>query len=349
MAIEFVDSFDHYKLGNTISDPVLLAQLNAKWTSNFLRLDIENTGRTGNCLTITYGSFIFKTVTHQSSWSGVLAFRANTGNAGGGPIYILNNNGTNLFKIVYNFDNTLSLYAGNNVIGTTNQAIHQYKWFSIGWDVTLSGSSNIAVTASLWVNGSKWLNAVSGSSGINANSLPSQDATGNVHVLESGLGTAGNSSIDDFVVCNSATAFNNGGFFGDARIIAIYPNADDLTGFATATPHFSLINEHAPDDDATYIEDSVAATKDTWDWDQIALSGIIKGLQYLLYAKKTDEGTKVMNHNVGPAGAELVGPDVYLSDDYIYHHIPMDTDPATGAAFTVTNFNNKDFGVQIKS
>ncbi len=345
-----------YPIGNTVSDPTLLALLNSKWTSNFLQLDITASGRTGQGLTVQFGSFIFKTLAHQSHWSGTLAFKVNTGNAGGGPLYLIQNNGTRLFYIQYNFDNTLSLFAGGNVIATCDKAVSQDAWYEIGWDVDLAGLP--LVTASLWVNGEKWINAASGNSGVFPSGLLSQSATGNVHVLESGLGTAGNTTFDDLVICDPTGSFNTGGFFGDAQIVCIYPDADiggpeHQWDASTGTVHFSLINEHVPDGDATYIQAAASGKRDIWAWQSIgAFSGAIKGCQYGLYARKTAEGSKSFAQyvcDITGTGNEQIGAERFLSDDYIYYLMCLDADPATGMPFSPAGFDATTFGVQVVS
>jgi hypothetical protein len=356
MAIEFVDSFDHYKLGNSLSDAVLFAELDAKWTSHAFELDVVSTGRTGQGLTIQWGSYIFKTLAHRAFWSTVFAFRINSGN-GGGSLYTILNNGTPLFSLNYNFDHTLSLYAGSVLIAVTTQTVNQTKYNHVGVDVTFSGTTNITATVDLYLNGEKILAAVAAASGINQNTLLSGDTTGNVHMLGPGLASTGNTTIDDFVVCNGAAdtfggALNHS-YIGDVKLFLIVPNADVTSGWTTATggaAHYTQINEVPPDGDTTYIEDDTAGHKDIWDWQNISgFVGIIVGLQFSLYARKTDEGSKVMTHRVGPAGAKYTGALVWLSDDYVYHHMPLDADPLTGFRYSVTTFNAEQFGVFLEA
>lgn len=353
MAIEFVESFDGFRLGNTISNPDLFDAIDSKWTSHFLRVDVVSNGRTGQGLTIPFGSFIFKTLAHRSFWSTVFAFRINSG-GGGSALYGIQNNATSLFHVDYNFDHTLSVWAGSNIIAVTDKPINQAKFNHMGVDVTFSGSSNINVSVSLWLNGEKLLDSVSGNTGVNTTSLLSQSATGNLHVFVAGTASTGDTTFDDIVISNgevdSSGGIKNRSFMGDARLQIIVPDGDVVTDWtSTGANHWDQINE-IPVDTATYVEDGTIGDKDIWDWQDIgAFSGVIKGLQYNLYAKKTDEGTKTMKHNVGDSGGEYEGPEIFLNDDYVTYHMPLDADPATSNFFTRAGFNAKRFGVQVES
>lgn len=354
MGIEFAESFDAYPLGNTISNPTLFDLLDSKWTSHFLELDVVSNGRTGKGLTIPFGSFIFKTLAHRAFWSTVFAFRVNSGN-GGSTLYGIQNNGTPLFYVNYNFDHTLAVYASGNLIAVTDKAIHQSKFNSLGVDVTFSGSSPITITVSLWLNGEKLINAASASSGVNASSLLSGTATGNVHVFVSGTASTGDTTFDDIVISNGEADSSGGSlnqsFIGDVQLQVIVPNGDVLINkwSSTAVTHWDQVNE-IPADTTTYVEDGTATDVEVWAWQDIgAFSGKIIGLQYNLYAKKTDEGSKSLKHNVGATGTTYTGPEFFVNDDYVTYHMPLDADPATGVRFTVAGFNATDFGVQVQS
>ncbi len=124
MAIEFAESWEGYKLGNSTGDAEVFTELDSKWTSHFLTLEVVSTGRTGKGLTIQGGSNIFKTLAHRNFWSTVFAFRINAGTGGSG-LYAIMHNGVQLFAINYDFDHTLSIFAGSNLIAVTDVAVHQ--------------------------------------------------------------------------------------------------------------------------------------------------------------------------------------------------------------------------------
>ncbi len=134
------------------------------------------------------------------------------------------------------------------------------------------------------------------------------------------------------------------------RLAKVQPNGDVVTDWTPTGggAHWTQINE-TPPNEANYVEDGTPGDKDVWDWEDIGLSGRIVGLQYNLYAKKTDEGSKSMKHNVGDTGTEYQGEEIALTDDYVTHHMPLDCDPNTSDFFTVANFNAKRFGVQVET
>lgn len=350
MAGAFCDSFYHVVAGLLDSDTQ--QAFTSKWTARSGNDTIQASPLGGQELKLGAGHTCFKTLSHQTAWT--VGFRFKTTSVGGTldtVLYKGRNNGTVLVTLEVNVDGTLIAYAGNHqtVIGVTDFAIHADKYYYIEIEYSLSGTSNISVTAAVRLDGSTAA-VISGSglSGVANTSLVSGTATVNNHMLASGNSTA--TTYKDLYVVDHNGGVNDT-FMGVCKILVVRPNGDVVSNFApnSGSVHFDRVSDSVgPDDDTTYVEDGTVNDKDIWDWEDIpGFSGTIKFIQVLMYARKTDEGAKAFKTVVGDTGTEANSGDFYIEDSYVYHHFPFDTDPATGLAWTRAGFNAKRFGVKV--
>lgn len=158
------------------------------------------------------------------------------------------------------------------------------------------------------------------------------------------------SYLGDLYVCDQ-TGLRNNDFLGDVKVGAIFPRLDSSSMQWTPSSGvtgFNRINAHIPPDDASYIQTNTPTQLAEFFFDTIAsFSGEILGFQYSLYSRKTDEGTRIVNHTAG-LGA-FKGPDQYLGDGYFYRHLPFDYEPVSGLPPTPALINAQTFGALLKS
>lgn len=340
MALRFGDSFEPYASGNLLQ----------MWTLG--SGSIIPGGRNGQGLQVGAGASIQKTLDYQSTW--ILGFAVNFGTVGfntslcffGAPF--TSHVGATLAVVTIENDGTVSAYGGTtHLIGNSagTLVLHANTWYYFEVKVTYSGSSPISVTTVVKVNGQTIINGTA-ITGINSTDLIIQDAKSDYFGI-SGLSGFGNTIFDDVYICDGTGIVNND-FLGDIKILAVYPITDETTQWTPigGVSHFSLVNEHPPDDDTTYIESNTVGQIDDFLFQPIStFSGTVPGVLYSIYARKDDEGTRSIKHTV--SGAPPVGvPEIFLSDLYVYTKVPFDTDP-DGGGWTVGAFNVKHFGVKL--
>ena len=344
MALKFVDSVEHYDT----------AHLLKKWTIG--GGGVVAGGRNGQGIQLVAGTpFLLKTLDYESTW--IIGFAAKFSVIGpvtslcflGAPL--VTHVGTTLAQLTVEADGTVSLYGGTtNLVGNSagTLVLHDSTWYYFEVKVIYSGASPINIHGTVRVNGQTIIDAAGVSTGINSTQLIIQAAKSDYFGFSPQIGS-GNITFDDIYVCDGTGSTNND-FIGDVKILAVYPRLDNTTQWSGgATPQFSLVNEHIPDDDTTYISSSTANQISDFFFDMISsFTGTVPGVQYLIYARKDDEGTRSIKHTVD--GAPPMGvPEEFLADLYVYYHIPFDTDPIANAAWTVANFNSRKFGVKLIS
>ncbi len=341
--LKFVDSFDHYATGNILS----------KWTQQQATAISGAAGRNGNGLLIGAGGGISKTLGLQSSFVIGFAYKLNLsgGSVNGNPytLYAVTTSRTlqSLCEFAILPDMTPAIFAFNNLIINPKSFIFSGgTWNYIELTINLSGALTVNVTANLHING-QFLGGASADSLVSLGSLLSGLAKANFHNFSAPGSGVGSCFLDDLYICDQEGGINNT-FLGDVKIGCIYPRQDVLTQWAPSagSAHFSLVNEHVPDDDTTFIFDNTVSHIDSFYFDTVtSFSGQILGAQLNIYARKNDEGSRALRDEIN-AGAFVGANDIYLGDNYSYHTVPYDTLPGD-VSFTPALINATDFGVKL--
>jgi hypothetical protein len=302
-------------------------------------------GRNGSGLQLQ-SSFISKTTPHSNVWTMGFAVRFPNATSNNDTIYILKNNDITLFQLRHNVDQTLSLEAGAGTpIGTSDRALLNGRWYWIDFTVTFSNTTPILCTGELRINGHVEISG-SASTGINSTALISQDNKANVHFL-TGLANLNTVHFDDWYFKNTT------GYYGDIRIIALYPNGEGSSLLWTPSSglvHYVDVNTH-PVDITKYVKTATPGNIDTYDWEDIpTFSGTIKAVNMGFLANKDDEGTKSFKIVFGNTGTEESSAEFFVSSDtpeYFEHSNELD--PATGLAWTQAGWNAKQAGINLIS
>lgn len=255
-----------------------------------------------------------------------------------------------VFEVFALPDGTLGAFANNSLMFQTDAAKFTIAsgvpfFVEIAYETSGGGGSNIIVGATITINGQ-----VVGSGG--ADSLVGVSTTiGNNSKVDThqwgsvaGIGTT---YFKDLYIFNDQGGVNNSNI-GDVSIQALYPRADGANGSTTwntfpadSPNHFSLINEHPPNDDSSYIYNFTPGDIDQWVFQPIStFVGTVIGIQFLIYARKDQEGTRslaLIKNNIP------YGKIAYIADFYRYY-IQFDDGP-----WTVPTFNASTFGVMVNS
>jgi hypothetical protein len=353
--MEFMDSFDHYNTSD---------ELVTKWTS--ANGAVLGQGRNGQGLVLGNG-FTFKSVSLQNTWFVGFAMNMNIA-TGFGPmsvIYQISNVGTVIASLAIDPDGSLSLWSGNgfnNLIATTLESpqgmpfyIQPRVWYyiEIGW--TIGSGTNLPVAAELKINNVIQASGTAGS-GIDGATLLVPNSGANVHAWAT-PDVFGNLIIDDLNIKNGNGAYNNT-FIGDIKIGVLFPRADVTSGWTGLVPgnQYSQINSQFPLGDVSYVYATSnpmtpSTPSDNFQWQPVSpFLGTIMAVQYLVWARKDDEGTREIQQFCGSPGNSQPGslsPVWSLGDSYLYYYYDMDVDPATTLPWTQDGFNGTQFGFQL--
>ena len=163
--------------------------------------------------------------------------------------------------------------------------------------------------------------------------------------LFSGTDQTFNIDIDDWYI-NDATGGVDDTFWGDVRIIA--KSVDGAGNSAQFTPstgsNWQNVDDATPDGDTTYNESSTVNHIDSMTTAALGVTGTVKGVNLLVYARKTDAGVGTLAPLWRISGTDYPGTGVALPTDYAYVSQLYRVSPATSSAFTTSEIDGAEIG-----
>jgi hypothetical protein len=198
---------------------------------------------------------------------------------------------------------------------------------------------------------------------------------GTVVVSETGINTATGGTLTANTLIVAATVFSPSGWAAVGLIDDLYlfdgtgsanttfpsaiptvqclwPNSPGSNAQWTGSPYqnFANVNDETPDGDYTVNQSGTAGQLDTFNHDDLRPdTGTVFAVQHCLTARTAT----ATSHTI--AAAEYVGTTSYvdtaqtLATGYSCLTFPHDTDPATGAAFTIADVNSNQYGYELVS
>jgi hypothetical protein len=234
---------------------------------------------------------------------------------------------------------------GTTVLGTAVGALSLDRWYLIEIHVIVSDTVGVF---DVKVDGTTILSLGS--------SLDTKTQTDNAQINTiTFFGAAGGISnflsyIDDIAVNDTAGSVNNS-WVGDGRISALIPNgAGDTQQFTknTGASNQEAVDEIPPDDDTTYVADSVSGHKEL---ETLSASdsntGVVNGVGVWIRAKKTDAGAQSIETLIKNGTTEDAGTSTALTTAYVYYRKIYDLDPDSVAAWTKADLDALQAGAKI--
>lgn len=371
---EYVDSMGIYQaLTGVDSGPSqvsLLTRYNGIGSGSHSLAILPTGGLRGNpVLSVPFGATMYKTVSHQPTFT--VGFNVNVNSAtgvGGADLFQLLNTGTIMCSLLVRSDGSILIYAFNDqslAVLSTGILLNAFQnnYVEMQATCTVYSGNKLRMFAQLWVNGvdqgsntldtNVLVSTLFTQTGIfGTNPVPNSPAVFNRFGFLSGGNTNGVALFSDFYM-NNGLGPTNTGPFGIVEIDA-YPLPDGDGGVLQWTPlggtgtHFSEINELPAGGDTSYVFSATPGQRDSYTWqDIVSFAGTVKTVQLSFSGRANDEGLRTFQPTIGSTGTELQGTEYGLPNDYIYFHQCFDVDPATNLPWTVTGFNAKQFGIGL--
>jgi len=201
---------------------------------------------------------------------------------------------------------------------------------------------------------------------LSGSGLDSQYYSGGISYFAMGGGLMmwGESWFDDVYLLDGnasddpANPMND--FLGDCRIDCIYPNAaGDYTDFTPVPVVANYLNTDDPgdiDDDETYNESLTVGHRDIYNLDSVIPLGTpIYATAQNSCMRKTDAGRRYVRQLVKINGTDYLrlsgltsnDGEWYLTDNYKVIQRPLDTNPDTDLAWTESDLDDIQSGVQV--
>mgnify|MGYP001557322185 FL=1 len=161
--------------------------------------------------------------------------------------------------------------------------------------------------------------------------------------------TYGSCCVDDVYILDTTGTLNND-FLGDVRIQTLLPNNDgtysQLTP-STGTTHNTLVNEAAPNT-TNYVSGATVGQKDSYQFQDLAANTAnVYGVEITNYSHKDAAGPAGFSNLVRIGATDYVSSNQPLSASWVPNRDILDANPATSAAWTASDVNSAEFGVQV--
>jgi hypothetical protein len=157
----------------------------------------------------------------------------------------------------------------------------------------------------------------------------------------------------DIVILDGTGAAPHNDILGDVRVnCLIASGAGGVTGWTpSAGSNFQNVDDSTPDSDTTYNSATAAATVDTYATTNPTLNGVCRGIQVAALCRKDDAGVRTLRPVYRDAGSSTnyTGTTRNLADSYTFQEDIWPVHPGTGVAFTATQLNNAECGVELIS
>lgn len=221
--------------------------------------------------------------------------------------------------------------------------IHKQRWHCIEFRLVVD---NAAGVFQLKVDGTQVINFAGDT-----------QATANAHVrafrLGAQIGTACLGRYDD-IAFNDVAGGVNDSWIGRGGIPAIFPTgagfSTDLQLFPnTGEANWEDTDEVPPDDDTSYVFDTLIDDHDSYVASNLTATGTISAVQWLARAKSDLVGNPEIARILRIGGIDYQGGDIAIDADYDYYPEILDKDPNAGpGAWTVAAINGMELGVKIR-
>jgi hypothetical protein len=158
--------------------------------------------------------------------------------------------------------------------------------------------------------------------------------------------------FDDFYACDTNGAVNND-ILGDCRAVCLFPNASGSSTQFTpigAPTNWQCVSELSEDGDTTYVFGGTVSNKDLYNHTPTpATTNQVLGAQLCGVMRKDDTGTRVGANTVLSGATAQDGASNSLTLNYAGYRDILETDPATGIAFTKAGIDAMQIGAKIIS
>lgn len=161
------------------------------------------------------------------------------------------------------------------------------------------------------------------------------------------------SFIDNFYMLDATGGAPWNSRLGEARAYLRKPNADSAVQWTpnSGANNWSRVSDSSVDDDTTYNSSATAGQADLFDVADLpgGLAGTVLSIAHSTRARKDDAGTRTMHQSIKSGATQTNEAAFSVGNGYVTVSTFKDINPATSAAYTVTEINALKIGYGIDS
>jgi len=366
MALVFMDSFDHYASGDVLKKWDYWGGY--VWGAIYIGVTVQNipVRRSGTKYLFVGDQWVERDVVDVVTGLDIYTFVVGFAcyyqqGCDNMNVYMMTSDRDTQIRINITSDGKVKIYRGSTLLEETPQDyVSPGTWFHIEAKVVLDdtvGSYEVRLNEVTVLSGS----------GIDTQAY-SGEGVAKIR-LSGGQYQSGYGAFDDFFFLDGNASDDpanlNNDFLGDCRIDCIYPNAagdyTDFTPYPSAPNYENVDDPHITeggdiDDDETYNESPTVGHKDIYNLESVeALGTPIYAAAQNSCMRKTDAGRRYVRQLIKVNGTDYLRDtgltnndgEWYLTDNYKVTQRPLDVNPDTELAWTESDLNSLQSGVQI--
>jgi hypothetical protein len=194
------------------------------------------------------------------------------------------------------------------------------------------------------VNGTTYISGTGADTRNGGTGIP----TGGGWCTQGNVGTR----FSDFVIWDTTGAVAND-FFGPIQIHCRRPI--EAGNYAQWTPNYgpnfaNVGDVSAPDDLSTFNQSATAGQKDTFKGADLPISsGSVLGIQHVIRAKQDGGAARTLRPIQRSGSTDYNGTSFSVPGSFAYQLEAKSINPATSAAYTVSDVNDAEFGYELVS
>ncbi len=337
MALLFIDGFDKYST----------SEISQKWPTIAGSPTINATGGrdgTGALILDAAGEYVQRSLPSNYATL-VVGARVKVSSIASNTDYLyFLDAGTNQVKIRIRTDGKVEAFRGTTSLGSSSTApIAAGTSYYLEAKVTFHGSTGIV---SIYVDGSLVLSLTGQNTISTANAYANQ--------IRFNCDAALTVTIDDVYTLDTSGSAPQNDVLGDVRVDTVIPDVDgtyEQFALSAGTDSFALLDDAAPDGDSTEIHSSTVGDKTTLGYAAMpsVSGGTILGVQVGIVARKDSAGSRQIKAKTRTGGSDYAGSGQALSTSYLWYGEIWATNPNTAVAWSETEVNAAEFGVEIHS
>lgn len=169
-------------------------------------------------------------------------------------------------------------------------------------------------------------------------------------IFDAGNDNRGTFYLDDVYIADTTEADPANpadDFLGDIRVFTLSPASTGAVTQWTAvgsSPNWSCVDEIPTDDDSSYVQATSIGLVDSYQMSDLdpTVTGLIKGVQVVTRARKTDSGDAQIRANLRsgmPGNAVDTGDAKVLTTSYVFYRTSFHVDPQSNLPFTIAGVN----------
>lgn len=263
--------------------------------------------------------------------------------AGGGHLEIEYSNLGGANKVVMDTIGNLVLFVGANQVASFPITVGVWHWISMHfrvhatlgkWTVTVDGIQLVDFSGDTLATGTA-------------------DTTNGVSFgAQSGSGTNPKLLYDDIIITDGIGSAPFNGLLVDRRMETIRPDgagtSTQFAPFPADAVNWDKVDDVTPDDDTTYVEDSVSAQRDTYTHTNMTLTpATIDGLVVKTLTRNPDGGSNDIKHVINSSASISVGSAIGTTNAFQVKQTLFETDPNTAVAWVKAGVDAVEAGFEV--